>query len=136
MLLGIPLLVLPLIAYNVLTFVTEIVWSREVIGVNMVSGARWVLTVEDLFITVALLLLFVEILKATRTGFGSVFDHAMSTLVFIVCLVEFLVVPQAATSVYFLMTAIALIDVVAGYSVTIRAARRDFAVDHYPPGSY
>lgn len=136
MLLGVPLLILPVIAYNILAFVTGIVWSSEVVGLEMVSGARWVMTVGDLFLAVTLVLLFVEILKATRTSSVSILDHALSTLVFIVCLVEFLVVPQAATSVYFLMTAIALIDVVAGYSVTIVAARRDFAVDRYPPGNY
>lgn len=136
MLLGIPLLILPLIAYNILTFVTEISWSSEIFRLNMVSGAPWVMTAADLFITLTLVLLFIEILKATRTGFGSVLDHTLSTLVFIVCLIEFLVVSQAVTSVFFLMTAIALIDVVAGYSVTIRAARRDFAIDRYPPGSY
>jgi len=136
MLLGIPLLILPFIAYNILTFVTEVVWSSEVVGVVMVSDARWVLTAADLFIALTLVLLFAEILKATRTGRSSIIDHGMSTLVFIACLIEFLIVPQAATSVYFLMTAIALIDVVAGFSVTITAARRDFAVDHYPPGNF
>ena len=134
MLLGIPLLILPVIAFNILTFVTEIVWSSEVFGIDMVSGARWVMEVKDLFIVVALLLLFFEILKATRTGPGSILDHAASTLLFIVCLIEFLIVPKAATSVFFLMTVITLIDVIAGFSVTIRAARRDFAVDHYRPG--
>lgn len=136
MLLGIPLLILPLIAYNILTFVTEVDWSSEIIGFDMVSGAHWALTAQDLFVAVTLVLLFAEILKATRTGRSSVIDHGLSTLVFIACLVEFLIVRQAATSPYFLMMAITLIDVVAGFSVTITSARRDFAVDHYPPGNY
>ena len=136
MLLGIPLLIFPVIAYNILTFVTGIVWASEVIGVTMVSDARWVLTVADLFLAATLVLLFVEILKATRTGRSSIVDHGVSTMVFIVCLIEFLIVPQAATSVFFLMTVITLIDVVAGFSVSIVAARRDFAVDHYPTGNF
>ena len=134
MLLGIPLLIFPVIAYNILTFVTEVNWSSEVIALDMVSNVRWAMTTADLFIALTLVLLFFEILKATRTGRGSIVDHALSTLVFIVCLIEFLVVQEAATSVFFLMTVITLIDVVAGYSVTIASARRDFSVDHYPLG--
>ena len=130
MLLGIPLLIFPVIAYNILTFVTEIDWSSEVMALDMVSDARWVMTAGDLFIALTLVLLFFEILKSTRTGRGSIVDHGLSTLVFIACLIEFLVVQEAATSVYFLMTVITLIDVVAGYSVTIASARRDFAIDN------
>ncbi|MCG8561936.1 MAG: hypothetical protein MI824_19235, partial [Hyphomicrobiales bacterium] len=59
--------------------------------------------------------------------------HALSTVVFIICIIEFLVVPEAATSLFFFITIIALIDVIAGFSVTIRAARRDFAMG---PGAH
>lgn len=134
MLYAVPLLVLPVIAYNLIAFVSGLAWGDEVFGVAMVSGVRWSMTVADLFLAVTLVMLFVEILKATRTGPGSILDHALSTLLFIVCLVEFLLVPAAASSVFFLMTVVTLIDVVAGYSVTITAARRDFSVDRYPPG--
>ena len=51
-------------------------------------------------------------------------------VLFIVCIVELLLVPEAATSTFFLLTLIALIDVVAGYSVTIRGALRDLSVNH------
>lgn len=127
-----PLLVLPVIFYNVLGAFTGVAWSDEVLGITMLSGARFSLSVADLFIAVSLALLFVEILKATRTGRSSIVDHALSMVVFIVCLVEFLSVGFAATSVFFLLTCITLIDVVAGYSVSISAARRDFGIDHYP----
>lgn len=134
MLLGIPLLIFSFIAYNILTFVTEVDWSSEVMALDMVSGEHWVLTVADLFIASSLVLLFFEILKATRTGRESIIDHGLSTLVFIACLIEFLIIKEAATSVFFLMTVITLIDVVAGFSVSIVSARRDFAVDHFPTG--
>ena len=39
---------------------------------------------------------------------------------------EFLVVPAAATSEFFFILFVTLIDVVAGFSITIRGARRDF----------
>ena len=53
-------------------------------------------------------------------------------IVFIAILVEFLIVPQAATSVFFLVLVAALIDVIAGYTIGIRVARRDLNIgaDH------
>jgi hypothetical protein len=53
----------------------------------------------------------------------------MSTAVFIVALVEFLIVREAGTAVFLILTTICLIDVVAGYTVSIRTARRDIAFE-------
>ncbi|WP_350335517.1 hypothetical protein [Coralliovum pocilloporae] len=130
---NIPLMIAPLIVFNLFAFgfLGEPFgdpWLLPVFTVTMVSEARWTLTVGDILIVGALVLLFIEILKATRTGAGSILDHMLSTLVFIAFLVEFLLVGEAANSVFFILMIIALIDVVAGYSVTIRSARRDFSV--------
>jgi O-antigen ligase len=95
-------------------------------SVGVISGATWTLTVGDFVTIVTLVLLFVELIKATRTGGSSIVDHALSMILFMVCLVEFLVVRQAATSVFFFILVVTLIDVIAGFSITIRAARRDF----------
>ncbi len=133
MILTFPFLLLSVIAYNVFVFVTGTPFEMTVFQVPMISGAVWTFTLSDFLVTATLFLLFIEILKATRTGGNSLIDHALSTIVFIACLIEFLVVPEAATSLFFFITIITLIDVVAGFSVTIRAARRDFAVgpQHY-----
>jgi len=133
MILTFPFLLLSVIAYNVIVFVAGTPFETTVFQVPMISGAVWTFTVSDFLVAATLFLLFIEILKATRTGGNSLIDHALSTIVFIVCLIEFLVVPEAATSLFFFITIITLIDVVAGFSVTIRAARRDFSVG---PQSY
>jgi hypothetical protein len=49
-------------------------------------------------------------------------------IVFIACLVEFLIVPQAATSVFFFIMTATLVDVVAGFMIGIRTARRDLNI--------
>lgn len=128
MLIRFPFLALVLIAYNVIAFFTAYSWNMVVFELGMLSGAVWRMDLGDTVLMAALLLLFIELIKATRTDASSLWDHALSTLVFIIFLIEFLVVPQAGTSIFFLLTLIALIDVIAGYSITIRAARRDFAV--------
>jgi len=126
---GVPLMILPLIGYNVLEFLFGGVdWQGPMFSLAMASGAVWTMTASDIFLLVTLFFLFIEILKSTHTGAGSIVDHILSTLVFIACVVEFLLVDRAATSTFFMMTAIAFVDVVAGFSITIRGARRDFAV--------
>ncbi|WP_375143246.1 hypothetical protein [Pelagibacterium sp. H642] len=123
-----PLLALPLIVYNVMAlfgFSNGEAWAAPIAIITMVSGGVWDLSVGDIFIVVSLVLLFGEILKATRFGNASVVDHMLSTLVFVICLVEFLLVGFAATSVFFILMVMALIDVIAGFTVSIRAAARD-----------
>lgn len=133
MILSVPFLIFSVIAYNAIVFMTGTPFDTVVFDVPMLSGVIWTFTLGDMLIAGTLFLLFIEILKATRTSGNSLVDHALSTIVFIVCLIEFLVVPEAATSLFFFITLISLIDVIAGFSVTIRAARRDFAVG---PQSY
>ena len=127
MILSLPLIALSLIAYN-LAIWTGLSFDLELLSLPMISGAIWVLKLGDLLIVLTLVLLFIEILKATRTGGNSLVDHALSTIVFIICIIEFLIFDKAATSLFFFITVVALIDVIAGFSVTIRAARRDFGV--------
>jgi hypothetical protein len=95
---------------------------------TMPSGGVWPITLGDMLLTGALIVLFFEVVKSTRTGGNSVVDHALSMIVFVVCLILFLVWQPAATSLFFLITLISLIDVIAGFSVTIRAARRDYSI--------
>jgi len=46
-------------------------------------------------------------------------------MVFVACLILFLIWDRAATSTFFLLMLMAMTDVIAGFSVTINAARRD-----------
>jgi hypothetical protein len=131
MLVNFPLLIVPFIVYNLFAFTGggfPFDWGQDAFVLTMVSGATWAMTYSDLMLTGALALLFIEVLKATRTGASSIIDHLLSTGVFIAYLVEFLLVSQAATSTFFILMAMALFDVLAGFSVTISAARRDFGV--------
>ena len=130
MLTNVPLLIVPFIVYNIqIIYYNGIgIWERQVTELTMISGATWVMTMGDLMIGLGLLLLFFEIIKATRVGANSIIDHLLSTFVFIAYLVEFLIVSGAAHSVFFILMIIALIDVLAGFSVSIRSATRDVQV--------
>ncbi len=136
---ALPTLVFSFLLYNMIVLAmgvgtpgTETVpasglWG-EIFSVRLLSGGMWTFTWGDLILLVTLILLFVEIVKATFTSTSSLIDHALSMIVFVAILVEFLMSAQAATSVFFLVLVASLIDVVAGYTIGIRVARRDLAL--------
>jgi len=123
----VPTLILPWIVYNIVA-ATGVGFDHSLFKLTLPSAAEWGFTVGDAVLLLSLLLLFFEIIKSTRTGGNSIADHALSMIVFVLYLIWFLVVPTAATSLFFMVMVISLIDVVAGFSVTITAARRDYSV--------
>lgn len=134
MILSLPWLVVGLILYNIVAFgwgdpaAPEAVFQHPILTIPMISGVNWTMSLGDVMVGAMLLLLFIELVKATRTTGLSIVDHALSMVVFILCVVEFITVPVAATSVFFILTLVTLIDVIAGFSITIKAARRDLAL--------
>jgi hypothetical protein len=126
MLTAIPLTIIPLILFNLVGLLAgDVSWSGEIFGIVMVSGARWAITLADLMITLGLVLLFLEVLKSERTSTTTITNHILSTVVLIIYVVEFVVVAFCANSLFFLLALIALFDVVAGFTITIRTASRD-----------
>ena len=127
---AIPLFVVLLVAYNIAMLTGDIhaTLATEMYTVGLVSGAQWSFTVSDLYIILGVIVLYIEVFKSTRTGVSSVIDHTLSMLVFVLFLVEFLVVKDCGTSTFFILGLMSLMDVIAGFTVSIVAARRDFSL--------
>lgn len=130
---AVPLMIIPFILYNMAMLglmggggIPSL--QHDIIVLSMISGAIWSMSLGDLFIVIGLVVLFFEILKATRSGSGSLTNHMLSMLVFIAFLVEFLLVQDAATQVFFILMTIGLIDVIGGFAVSIRTAGRDVSI--------
>jgi hypothetical protein len=127
---GFPLFLISFAIYNMIAFLTPgTSWEGALFSVPMQSGASWAVSAADLLLALSLLFLFLEMLKATRSYTRTIVDHLLSTLVFIAALVEFLLVKEAATSVFALLLLMSLVDVVAGWVVSMGSARRDIQVD-------
>jgi hypothetical protein len=124
-----PFLVVVILIYNLIVFLSATALNDAVFSVPMISKAVMTVTVGDLIILFGLVVLFIEVLKSARSTTSTILDHMMSTAVFIVALVEFLIVREAGTAVFLILTTICLIDVVAGYTVSIRTARRDITFE-------
>ena len=98
---------------------------EPLLRVPMASGGQWSVTLGDLVVFVSLVILFVELLKSTGSRHIAIINHSLSMLLFIACLVEFLLFRAFATSAFFLLTLMVLLDVLAGFVMTIVTARRD-----------
>ena len=130
---ALPLMVIPFILYNIVAVFAGSgpatgPLNAKIFALPMLRGATWTFTWGDFILLVTLVVLFAELVKATYTSSVSLVDHGLSMMVFVACIVEFLVVNQAATSVFFLMMVASLIDVVAGFTIGIRVARRDLSI--------
>jgi len=123
-----PLLSIPVILYNVVALgggvfsrATEDVvagLSRPLSTVPMASGTVWAVSSGDVILLVALLMVFLELLKAAKYGRESALSHILSLGLFIVCLVEFLLIPAFASTLFFTITMMTLMNVLAGYMMT------------------
>jgi hypothetical protein len=130
----VPLLLFPFILYNAFAFLIFADYQvdfREayLFNVTMPSGVPFVLTVATSIIILALVLLAVEVVKAARIGAGSIVDHMLATALFVAALLEFLLVRQAATGTFLVLTVIALLDLICGFAVSIRTAIRDVSLN-------
>ncbi|UCH22813.1 MAG: hypothetical protein JSU83_06260 [Deltaproteobacteria bacterium] len=124
----IPLLAVILVAYNIVAFFYS-AWLNQVLWqITLMSGAVWRYTGNDLLLSLAVVLLYLELFKATKTSVASVLDHGLSLAIFIVFLLEFALVPEVGNSAFMIIMLISLLDVVAGFTITISTARRDFGI--------
>jgi hypothetical protein len=128
-----PLLALVLIGYNVATmlghsFADPAAESDSLLRTTLISGADWVLTWKDILLMAGLFLLFIEILKSTRSATQNMLGHLLSMAVFIIFLAEFLVVAEAGTSTFLTLGVMSLMDVLAGYTISVAVARKEMNV--------
>ena len=135
-----PMILIAVIAYNILVFTSGAVGQRDIaalldqgFSLALFSGDSWKISLGDGFVTGALALLFVEIIKAAGTTHREIINHGLSMLTFVGAVVEFLVLKGFGTSTFFLITAMCLFDVVAGYTISIVAAKRDLSMAPHEP---
>jgi len=134
MLAAAPLMVLPVVTYNLLAqwlgggFYSRMANARltaPLFQLETAGGGAWPVSAADLLLAASLLVLFVELIKSTRTRRLALVNHGLSLVLFVACLAEMLISPAFATSTFFLISLMVLLDVAAGFIVTLIASRRE-----------
>jgi hypothetical protein len=124
---GFPLLLIPLAIYNIIVFLMpDVSFTDPLVKLTLMSGAEWTVTLSDVLLTLAILLLLAEVIKGARPGAKYLTDHLLSLIVFGAAAAEFVLWPKFATSTFFLLTALSLVDFLSG--LALRTRRRAVAV--------
>lgn len=132
----VPLLAVPVGIYNLAAvirspagpdvFATEI--EGKLFELTLPSDAIWIASPGDLIALFALGILFWELLRSTSSGRYALINHSLSLLLFLICFVQFLLLPAFATTTFLLITVMCFLDVLAGAIVSVVTARRDISV--------
>jgi len=119
---GFPLLLIPLAIYNIIVFLMPgVTLAEPVLTLTLMSGAGWPVTLSDILLALGILLLLFEVIKGARPGAKYLTDHLLSLIVFGAAAAEFLLWPKFGTSIYFLLSMLALVDFLSG--IALRARR-------------
>jgi hypothetical protein len=118
-----PLLLLPAAAYNILVMALGGFASPDAAAhmadrlfeLPTASGGVWEISYADLLLAGALIVMFVELIKSTHSRRVALINHILSIALFVGCLAELLLVPACATSTFFLIALMVLLDVLAGF---------------------
>jgi len=132
-----PLMIIPLLIYNLFALggglighydIQDLLTVNHALAIKMFSGDYWKFSLGDFFILASLMLLFLEVVKATRTTSREIVNHGLTMLIFVAALIEFITLKGFATSPFFLVMMMILFDVIAGYTVSIVAAEHDLGL--------
>ncbi len=99
--------------------------AAPIFTLNTAAGGVWPVSVADLLLAVAVTAFFLDLVKSAASRRWAIVNHALSIVLFVGCLVEILLAPACANSTFFLITLMVLLDVLAGFIVTLAGARAD-----------
>ncbi len=126
----IPLFAYLLFIYNAVVFangvVSDFTLGTELHAFPMVlSGPVFTINVGESLLMVGVIALYVEMARTIQGGTVVFYDHLFSTLTFLGFLVEFLLVAKAATALFFTLMLMALLDLIAGFTLSAVTSHRD-----------
>jgi hypothetical protein len=121
----VPTMTILFIIYNVLALIgaATALDTNALFTLPMMSGSKVPFTGGALMVTIGLILLYIEILKSTRADQEQMLEQTFSMGLFVVFLVEFLLIKPAGTTTFLMLTIIQLLDVMAGFTVTVASKR-------------
>lgn len=118
---GFPLLLIPLAIYNIIVFLMPgVSFTDPLVTLTLMSGAAWPITLSDVLLALAILLLMCEVIKGARPGAKFLTDHLLSLIVFGAAAAEFVLWSKFGTSTYFLLVALSMVDFLSGLALRTR----------------
>jgi len=94
------------------------------------SGGSVAVNAADVIGLVVILCLAIDLGVAANTGAGTVVRLGIDTVLGILCLILFLLVPGFATTGFLMLTVATMLEFMIGAGITVTSARRDVSFDH------
>ena len=132
---SIPLLLIPVLIYNIVVLFSPAATSLgesvpvarmrgDAFVLPMFSGASLSLTWGDMLLLLTIVFLLVDVVRSTRRGSASILTSILTMALFVLCLIQFLALPAYASSSYFLLTMIVLLQSLTGLSLWRASSRQ------------
>ena len=115
-LIAFPLLLIPFALYNMVVFLLSLSFTDTLFSIPLLEGRRLPVTTADVLLAIAMLMIWLEAVKASRMRKG-ITDHVLSFLVLAAMVAELVLVPQATTTTLLLLAVLGFVDFVLGLSV-------------------
>lgn len=139
---GFPLLLIPVAICNIIVFLMpdlSLAGPVQLFSITLPSQDVLYISLKDMLVSLSILLLLLEVVRAARPASKYFTDHLLSLLVAAGAIYEFVMLPKFGNATFFTIALIALIDFFAGISLRARRPRRvaapvyaDTAPQHQP----
>jgi hypothetical protein len=125
-----PLLLIPFALYNMIAFLLNMPFTDTLFSIPLMADRRLPVTTGDLLLAIAMLLIYVEVLKVTRVS-KTVMDHLLSIILFAAMVAELVLVPRVTTPTLLLMAVLSFVDVIIGLSVRGRTKQSEIMLEDH-----
>jgi hypothetical protein len=130
-----PLLLIPTILYAMIAIPAGENVAQAMANVAfklpLASGGEMVMTWGHLILLVAVVTLFIEILKSTTPSGAQMIDNGLAVAVFIVSFILFLLVRPFGTTEFFIIMTMSLLDFLTGSVIMTRVSQRTVQYDNH-----
>jgi hypothetical protein len=129
---------MPLLAISILLYVPIALISggapeerlaSDFFSLRMISGETWRVSIGGAFVGLSLLFFFGDVLRSAGPSRRSVANNMIEALIFIPCLVLFLLVRGFATTEFFLLGLMILLTFLADSAILVLTSRRSIAYE-------
>ena len=136
---GFPLLLIPVAICNIIVFLMpdlSLAGPVQLFSVTLMSKDVLQISLKDVLVSLSILLLLLEVMRAARPASKYFTDHFLSLVVFGGAAYEFMMLPKFGNATFFTITLVALVDFLAGVSLRARRPRRVAAPVYAPEPQY
>jgi len=112
-------LIIPFAFFNMVVFLLNMPLTETVFTIPLVSDRQMPVAIGDLIVAIGMLLLYVEVVTAVRTGGTSIMDHMLAFILFAAMASELVFVPRGRSPTLLLLAVLGFVDFIAGVSIRL-----------------